>query len=222
VRADDFPAKVEPQPRPLGRFRGFIRTIKAVKNVRQVAWVNTRTAVTDADDHIFLPRFCADAYFSARAVLDGVVQKVGEHLSDSFFIRRNHGEIRGKFHHKTVLLRLGGVTVRQKTRQPWDFQFSLFQAQAAGLQTGRVQQVFDHFGQVIGLILNNGQALRDNLAVPLYVIPPQRADVTFNQRDGGLQLVADHGNETGLHLFSSAEARNIPDGGNDVNQCFVG
>jgi len=121
-----------------------------------------------------------------------------------------------------VLVRLSGVAVGQKARELRDGKLGFLQGQPACLQARRVQQVFHHFGQAVSFFLDYRQALGDNFTVPLHVIPPQRADVTFDERDRGLELVADNRNEAGLHLFRGAEARDISHRGDDVHQCVIG
>ena len=96
------------------------------------------------------------------------------------------------------------------------------QAEAARLQTGRVQQVVDHLGETVGLLFDDLETVADGALVPLGIVAPQGGRVAFDQRDGRPQFVADDGDERALDLVRVAEVGDVAHGHGDVAQFALG
>ena len=80
---------------------------------------------------------------------------------------------------------------------------------SARLQSGRVQQVFNHGGQPVCFRFDHSQAFIHHRLVPFDILAPERAGVAFDQSDWGFQFVADNRDEAGFELLRLPETGDI-------------
>ncbi len=210
---DDGLGQVEPQPGALGLADGPVGPVKAVKHVGDVGRVDAGTLVADADDDLFRADLPADADLSAGGILDGVREKVGKDLVDAGFIRQEDGKFFRKIDHDGMAVRLSPEPLRQVFDNGGDGYIRQVRLQPAGLQTGGIQKILDHGGQVIRFLLDDRQAVPDDGLIPPGILPAEGADIALDQGNRRLKLVGDDRDEGILDLLGVAEFGNIPDRG---------
>src|SRR5512136_1291220 len=74
---------------------------------------------------------------------------------------------------------------------------------------------------MIGLLLNDGQTIMDDVLIPLGIFAPQGTDIAFDQGNRSLEFVADDGNKSILDLFCVAEFGDVADRGDDISQSSI-
>jgi hypothetical protein len=117
---------------------------------------------------------------------------------------------------------LGTETFRQPFNKGRQGNVGQVGGEPAGLKAGGIQQVLDHGGEMVGLLLDHGQAVLDDGLIPFGVLTPQGGNVSLDERNRSLKLVADDGNESVLYLFSIAKLGDVTHGGDNVAQRPIG
>ncbi len=156
------------------------------------------------------------------AVFNGVGDEVGDDLDDAVLVGEDDGELRGKVDHDGMTVGLGAEAFRQSFSQSGQGNVGQVGGEPAGLQAGSIQQVLDHGGEMVGFLLNHGEAVLDDGLIPFGIFTAQGGDVALDERHGGFELVADDGDEGVLDLFCIAELGDVAHGGDDVAQRPIG
>ncbi len=222
VGFDDRLGEVQPQPGTLGLADGLVGAVKAVEDIGDVGGVNPGPLVADGDDHLFGADLTADADLAFGGIFNGVRDKVGNDLDDAVLVGEDDGEFCGEVDHEGVAVGLSAETRRGVLGKGWDGNVGQVGGEPASLQAGGIQQVLDHGGQVVGLLLDHGETVLDNGLIPFGVFAAQGADVALDERHGSFQLVADDGDEGVLDLVGIAKLGDVAHGGDDIAQGAVG
>ncbi len=112
-------------------------------------------------------------------------------------------------------------TFHHSLSQLWNVRIAHLQLEAASLSTGGIQKVADQPIQAVAFLLDDSQALPHRFFIPLGIFTAQGTGITLDNRNGGLQFMGDHRNESGLDLLRLAKARDVVYVGNDTDEPFL-
>ncbi len=215
-------ARYKPETGALGLADSLVGAVEAVKDVRDVGGVDPGTLVADGDDNLLGADLPADADLAAGGILDGVRDEVGDDLGDAVLVGKDDGELFGEVDQDGVTVGLGAEALGKTFSQGRQGNVGEDGGEPARLEPGSIQEVLDHGGEMVSFLFDDGETVLDDRLIPPGILAAQGGDIALDERHGGLELVADDGDEGVLDLFSVAELGDVADGGDDIAQRAVG